>query len=279
VTISESLPELLRAARAAARAATSLLADASAAEIRAKGSPRDLVTEWDLRAEDTIRRVLWERTPGIPILGEEGGLEQGASTMSPPLRWVVDPIDGTVNFAHGLPIWASSIGLEDTRTGEPLVGVVSAPALGWWFEALRGGGASDASGVPLRVSTTARFEEAMLGTGFPYDIATSRQDNLAEWGHLYRTAGTCRRLGSASLDLCLVARGWFDGYWERKLKPWDVAAGVLVVLEAGGSVTDTRGGPFDLHGGEVVATNGAIHERLVSELRHVSQGEVAPTAE
>ena len=109
----------------------------------------------------------------------------------------------------------------------------------------------------------------MLGTGFPYDAATRPDNNLAEWDHLYRRAGQCRRMGSASLDLCMVGCGWFDGYWERHLKSWDLAAGALVVTEAGGVVTDTRGGPFDPHAGEVVATNGAIHGELVAELGRV----------
>jgi myo-inositol-1(or 4)-monophosphatase len=272
--------ELLEAARAAARAAEGLLAGARPAEIRAKSTARDLVTEWDLRSEEAIRRVLGERAPGIPILGEEGGLgaEAAAGTTAPDrsgrgagLRWIVDPIDGTVNFAHGLPIWSISIGLEETSAqGAGLVvGVVAAPALGWWFEAVRGGGARDGFGAPLRVSPTPRLEQAMLGTGFPADLATRPDNNLAEWEHFYRRAGTCRRLGCASLDLCLVARGWFDGYWERLLCAWDLAAGALIVREAGGTVTDTRGGTFDPHTGEVVASNGAIHEELIAELGRV----------
>ena len=256
--------ELLGAARAAARAASALLQTARPEDIRDKANLRDLVTEWDVRSEDLIRTVLEEHAPGIPVLGEEAG--QGAGTAEG-LRWLVDPIDGTVNFAHGLPIWSVSIAIEDH--GTLLAGVVAAPALGWWFEASRGGGARDGTGSPLRVSQTQRLDRAMLASGFPYDLATSRDNNFAEWAHLQRTAGACRRLGSASLDLCLVARGWFDGYWERKLKPWDVAAGALIVLEAGGTVTDTRGGGFDPHAGEVVATNGAIHDGLIAELGRV----------
>ncbi len=266
------LGDLLQTARAAARAAAELLAGARPGDIRSKSSVRDLVTEWDLRAEETIRRALLEREPGIPILGEEGGLGAGAAGTGGAAggggpRWLVDPIDGTVNFAHGLPVWAISIGLEDA--GELQVGVVAAPALGWWFEAVRGGGARDGRGAPLRVSSTPRLEQAMLATGFAYDLATNPDNNLAEWAHLMHRAGTVRRLGSASLDLCMVGCGWFDGYWERHLSPWDLAAGALVVREAGGTVTDTRGGTFDSHTGEVVATNGAIHGELIAELGHV----------
>jgi myo-inositol-1(or 4)-monophosphatase len=260
------LRDLLHTARAAARAAADLLANARPGDIRSKSIPGDLVTEWDLRSEETIRRVLHERERGIPILGEEAGLDAGDAGGGG-MRWLVDPIDGTVNFAHGLPIWSVSIGLEDA--GELLVGVVAAPALGWWFEAVRGGGAIDGHGAPLAVSATARLADAMLGTGFPYDVATRADNNMAEWDHLYRRAGQCRRLGSASLDLCLVGCGWFDGYWERYLHAWDVAAGALIAREAGGVVTDPRGGPFDPHAGEVVATNGAIHEELIAELGRV----------
>lgn len=258
--------ELLAAACAAARAAGELLRDARPEDVRDKGNPRDLVTEWDLRSEDVIRSVLAERTPGIAMLGEETGHGAGASG-SGSQRWLVDPIDGTVNFAHGLPIWSISIALEDA--GQIVVGVVSAPRLGWWFEASRGGGARDGTGAALRVSAIARLDRALLVTGFPYDRATRPDNNFAEWEHFQRRAGACRRLGSAAIDLCLVARGWMDGYWERHLKPWDAAAGSLIVAEAGGVVTNWTGGPFAVHQGEVVASNGAIHEELVAELGRV----------
>ena len=259
---------MIEVARAAARAAAELLAGASAADIRFKGTPRDLVTEWDLRSEECVRTIL--EPTGIPVLGEEGG-QTGGRTVDKSgegkTRWLVDPIDGTVNFSHGLPIWSIAIALE-TPAGIEL-GVVHAPVLGWWFEATAGGGARDEHGQPLRVSAIDRLDRAILSTGFPYDLATSPDNNFAEWEALQRRAGACRRLGCASIDLCLVACGKLDGYWERKLQPWDVAAGALIVREAGGTVTDTRGGPFDPHTGEAVATNGAIHEELVAELRKV----------
>jgi len=260
-------PELLDAARAAARAATELLREARPEQVRAKGNPRDLVTEWDLRSEEVIRRVLAERTPGVPVLGEEAGQAGGDDQRAGALRWIVDPIDGTVNFAHGLPIWAVSIGLE--AAGALEVGVVCAPRLGWWFEAARGRGAHDGAGQALRVSSIGQIEHALLVTGFPYDRATRVDNNFAEWAHMQRRAGACRRLGAASLDLCLVAAGSMDGYWEKHLKSWDCAAGALIVAEAGGTVTDWAGGRFDIHEGAVVATNGAIHEELVAELGRV----------
>jgi myo-inositol-1(or 4)-monophosphatase len=262
--------ELLAVARAAATAASALLRDARPMDVRPKGNPRDLVTEWDLRSEELIRRVLAERTPGVPVLGEEAGERGGAADNAGTLRWIVDPIDGTVNFAHGLPIWAISIAIEDA--GQILAGVVAAPGLGWWFEAARGGGAHDGNGRPLQVSAIAEVPHALLVTGFPYDRATRPDNNFAEWAHLQRRAGACRRLGAASIDLCLVACGWMDGYWERHLKPWDTAAGALIVEQAGGVVTNWVGGGFDLHEGAVVATNGAIHEELVAELGRVVPG-------
>jgi len=255
--------ELLDTARAAVRAASDLLATARPQAIKTKSNPRDLVTEWDVRSEELIRKTLEERTPGVPILGEEAGQTGGDHTSG---RWLVDPIDGTVNFAHGLPLWSVTVAFE--QDGEITAGVVGAPALGWWFEAEAGGGARDATG-PIGVSAIPRLDQALLTTGFPYDRATHPINNLLEWEHLQKRAGACRRLGCASLDLCTVAIGWLDGYWERRLQPWDIAAGVLIVREAGGTVTNTTGGRFDVHSGEVVATNGAIHEELVAELRRV----------
>jgi myo-inositol-1(or 4)-monophosphatase len=255
--------EYLAAARAAARAARELLRTARPEQVRHKRNPRDLVTEWDVRSEETIRAVLEEHAPGIPVLGEEGGGDHGARGR---MQWVVDPIDGTVNFAHGFPLWSVSIALEEA--GRTIAGVVVAPALDWWFEASLGGGAFDGTGAPLRVSATRELQHALLVTGFPYDRATNPENNFAAWEHLKRVAAV-RRLGAASLDLCLVAKGALDGYWERRLHAWDLAAGALIVAEAGGTVTDTRGGPFDAHSGEAVATNGAIHEGLVHELDKV----------
>ncbi|MEO8548655.1 MAG: inositol monophosphatase family protein [Kofleriaceae bacterium] len=257
-------PELLETARAAARAASAMLTDVRATDIRAKGNPRDLITEWDIRSEDVIRRTLEERAAALAILAEEGG-QSGVVPGVRKMRWLVDPIDGTVNFAHGFPIWSISIALEDEQ-GRLIVGVVAAPALGWWFDAMLGGGAHDGTGARLAVSAVRTLEQALLTTGFPYDRATNPDNNFAQWEHFQRTAGAVRRLGSASIDLCLVARGWMDGYWERRLQPWDIAAGGLIVAEAGGTVTDATGGAFDPHRGEVAATNGAIHGELIAEL-------------
>ena len=187
--MASATTELLESARVAARAASQLLAGARASDIRAKGNPRDLVTEWDLRSEEIIRTTLAERTPGIPLLAEEGG--QTGAVTGRSLRWVVDPIDGTVNFAHGFPIWSVSIALED-EDRKPIVGVVTAPALGWWFEAAKGGGAHDGEGRPLVVSTPATLEQALLTTGFPYDRATNPDNNFVQRSEERRVGKECR---------------------------------------------------------------------------------------
>ena len=264
--LANRLDHNLAAANQAAQAAANILDRAVAATVRSKTNPRDLVTEWDERSETVIRAALAISTPTIPIIGEEQGTASSID-LDRDWYWLVDPIDGTVNFAHGLPMWAISIGLMHGRVA--MAGVVAAPAMDWWFSARQGGGAHcRVRGVaaPMHVSAIGQFDQALLATGFPYDLATSADNNLAAWAHMQRTAAACRRVGSASLDLCMVAMGWFDGYWERKLKPWDVAAGAVIVSEAGGIVTNTTGGLFDPHKAEIVASNGAIHRALIDQL-------------
>jgi myo-inositol-1(or 4)-monophosphatase len=228
-----------------------------------KQGPSDLVTEFDLAVERAVLGRLRGAFPADRMVGEEGTADATGSGRA----WYVDPIDGTTNFAHGLPFFALSIGMVDERG--PALGLIDAPALGWRFTAVRGGGAflSARGGArSLTVSRTARLSESLLATGFPYDLRTSAEDNLAEFGHLQRAGQAVRRVGAASLDLAMVAAGWFDGYWEQKLKPWDLAAGVLLVTEAGGRVTGYDGGPVDLVSGRLVASNGAIHDELLAAL-------------
>lgn len=258
---SADLRDAYRTARAIADEVCQLLRGAKDAvgPLRNKSSLRDLVTEWDLRAEELIVRRLAERSPGVAVVAEEGGGQGDASASA---CWLVDPIDGTVNFAHGLPLYATALSLE--VDGEPVVGVVAAPALDWTFAAMRGEGAT-MNDQPIRVSAVDRLERAMLATGFPYDAATNHH-NFAQWEHFQIKAGACRRLGAASLDLCLVARGWLDGYWETQLHPWDISAGALLVREAGGEVTGITGEPFSSRSGHAVASNGAIHKEILSEL-------------
>jgi myo-inositol-1(or 4)-monophosphatase len=228
--------------------------------VRSKEHATDLVTEWDTRIEALIKAELAARAPGVAVLGEELGGAAGVAGE----RWLVDPVDGTVNFAHGLPIFGVSIGFE--RDGEPEAGAIFAPALGWVWAAARGQGATR-NGVPIHVSAVERVERALLVTGFPYDRKESPRNNFDAWSHMQRAAGAVRRLGAASLDMCFVATGWIDGYWELKLNAWDLSAGAIIVREAGGRVTALDGGPFASATGELVASNGRIHDELVAELR------------
>jgi myo-inositol-1(or 4)-monophosphatase len=262
------LDELLALARRVTAEASALLrtADRSSMAIASKSNANDLVTEWDRRIEDLIRGRLHEETRDIPIVGEEAGTSMSSSASRPAgstLRWLVDPVDGTVNFSHGLPFFGVTVALEEG--GDPVVGVIAAPALGWEAWARRGGGAFAEDGTRLAVSRTDSLPHAMLATGFPYDRATSR-GNFAAWDHFQCVARACRRIGAASLDLMMVARGWLDGYWESGIEAWDLSAGALLVREAGGRVTGITGEPFVSDQGHAVATNGAIHEVMLRDL-------------
>ena len=226
----------------------------------------DLVTEYDRRAEAHVVAALRAAFPDDEVVAEEGGGQTGASGR----RWLVDPLDGTTNFAHGLPFFCVSIAVEDAAG--PLAGVVEAPALGWQFYAARGQGAFLLEAARrlaprrLAVSSTDGLGQSLLATGFPYDAASSARNNFAEWTHVYPKTQGLRRVGAAALDLCFVAAGWMDGYWERAIKPWDVAAGALLVLEAGGRVTGYGGQPFASDAGEILASNGRLHDELAATL-------------
>jgi myo-inositol-1(or 4)-monophosphatase len=234
--------------------------------IGTKSQPIDLVTEVDHACEAHIVDALERERPEDAVLAEEGRGEDRSDAL---LRWVIDPLDGTTNFAHGYPRFAVSIGLE--RAGEPALGVVYDPLLDELYHAVTGGGAFR-NGRPIRVSAEASFERALLATGFSYDKALAEDDNLAEFRAALKTARELRRDGSASLDLCYVASGRLDGYWEHKLRRWDVAAGGLIVREAGGRVTDRSGGPGWRSGQAIVATNGRLHDALLALLASVRAG-------
>jgi len=223
----------------------------------------DLVTEVDRQSEELVVEALRQAFPGTQVMAEEGTRVDGRGGDA---LWLVDPLDGTTNYAHRLPFYAVSIALE--LGGEPQLGVVYAPEMGWEFTALRGRGAW-LNQRPLHVSATANLDRALLATGFPYDRRTSPDNNLAEFGAVIRRAQGIRRMGSAALDCAMVAWGALDGYWEFKLKPWDIAAGALLVREAGGLVTDTRGGLHRSTSGHILATNGLIHEELKQALAEV----------
>lgn len=220
----------------------------------------DLVTRFDEQAQRLIVEHLRRRFPEHGLLCEEN-VDTGADR---PVRWIVDPLDGTTNFAHGLPIWAISIALE--VRGEVVLGVVHDPNRDETYSAVAGR-AARLNGRRIRVSTTRRLDHSLLVTGFPYDIRRSRQNNLRQFSRFAVRARAVRRLGSAALDLCYTACGRFDGYWEMKLSPWDQAAGSLILRQAGGRITDFAGRRFDIYGQEVLATNGLIHGQMMRVLQ------------
>ncbi len=234
--------------------------------VRKKGAI-DLVTAIDVEVERMGRAVIAERFPDHEVMAEELGSERGE--VAARHQWVFDPLDGTVNFAHGLPIFCSCLSLEVDR--RPVVAAVYDPTRGELFTAQRGGGAwlNDA---PLRVSDTGSVLDAMLCTGFPYDVHANVDDLVGLFGAFVARARAVRRLGSAALDLCYLAAGRFDGFWEQRLHPWDMSAASLVVEEAGGRLSRFDGGAFDTHGDEIVASNGRIHDELLRIIASRSSG-------
>lgn len=294
-TVREGLETILDVTRGAAREACALVLSGFRGElvVEHKGAV-DLVTRFDRESEELIRLRLAAAFP-FAIIGEE----HGGTTND--VAFYVDPVDGTTNFVHGHPFWCVSIGL--VIAGEPVLGVVISPPLGveWcgWVaasgerRALRrsvenvttsvlleaapvdasrgaaGGGAHAPTIAACAVSKVAALEDSLLATGFPYDRRTDPDNNFDAFVAIKRRCQAVRRCGSAALDLCLVADGTYDGYWERKLRPWDIAAGIAIVRAAGGRVTDFDGGSGCLANGHVVATNGAIHDALANALARV----------
>lgn len=222
-----------------------------------------LVTEVDLRSEALIRRTIEKKFPAFQFRGEETGEIAGRSASAP--MWHVDPLDGTTNFVHGFPLFCVSIGLA--LGDEPLVGVIHIPTLGETFHGSKGNGAQ-LNRAPLHVSRRARLSECLLTTGFAYmreGRRLSPEIHRFEQAHL--EARAVRRPGAAAIDLAYVAAGVFDGFWERNLSSWDICAGALLVREAGGKVTNYKGGEFRLHGNEILATNGHIHRGMQKLLK------------
>ena len=223
----------------------------------------DLVTDFDTTTEHIVREALTRLTADIPVMAEEeGGSEAGERI------WYVDPIDGTTNYAHGHPFWCVSIGLM--QAGQPVAGAVVAPALqiewvGWHH------GTASRNAEPCAVSKQLLLSEALLATGFPYDRQTSPDNNFGPFVALKRIVQGIRRCGSAAIDLCLVADGTYDGYWERKLKPWDLTAGTAIVQAAGGRVSAFDGSAPEVRSGNLVATNRRIHAALLEALRCARQ--------
>ena len=228
----------------------------------------DLVTEVDLECERMCRAVIAERFPDHDVLAEEFGAGPSTGPRSR-WRWVFDPLDGTTNYAHGLPIYCASLGLEiDGRTD---VGAVYDPTRRELYTATRGGGAY-LNGQPLRVSDTSTLIDALIVTGFPYDVHQQAGDLVDLFGRFLSRARAVRRLGSAALDLCYVAAGRFEAFWEQHLKPWDVSAGALIVEEAGGRVSGMDGSPFDVAAAHLVASNGRVHEEMLTVIREFRGG-------
>ncbi len=225
-----------------------------------KGSPTNLVTEMDYRAEALIVETIHTRFPDHAILTEEAGALGGPGSH----RWIVDPLDGTTNYAHGLPIYGVSIALE--IDGRLALGVVYDPNRDECFVAERGRGAW-LNGAPLRVSTTGSLNEGLLSTGYGHNIREARDKHLAEHAALILRCHGVRGTGSAVLNLAAVAAGRLDAYWELRLGTWDAAAGMLLVEEAGGRVTDCAGGPVDLAAPSLVASNGLIHDEILRVLK------------
>ncbi len=275
------LERVLTVARAAAHEAGALVRSGFRKHpvIEHKGVV-DLVTSYDRNSEKLLRERLGPSL-GFDIVGEEqGGVYQ---TGNPTL--FIDPIDGTTNFVHGHPFWCVSVGL--VVDAKPVLGVVVAPALGLeWYGYLAQSGARRAvrrawgnavdepTGAareePCSVSPMAKFEDSLLATGFPYDRRTSPDNNFDAFVAIKQQCQAVRRCGSAAIDLCLVADGTYEGYWERKLRPWDIAGGIALVRAAGGRVSEFEGGESFIASGHVVATNGHIHEALLARLASVA---------
>jgi myo-inositol-1(or 4)-monophosphatase len=253
--------ELMRHAEGAATLAGALLASnfGQVHVVSSKSQRHDLVTEMDVKAEHAIVDYLRERTPSCAFLGEELGSVDGASGLS----WVVDPLDGTVNYAHNIPLYCVSVAavINDIV----VAGAIHAPTLGETWTAFRDGGAF-LNGNRIAVSKTASLQDAMLVTGFPYNVEENPGNCHNHFVSMLKRGLPIRRLGSAALDLAWTAAGRFDGFWEVSLKPWDVAAGSLIVQEAGGRISHYNDQEFNLANESIIATNGLIHSDLVSAL-------------
>jgi myo-inositol-1(or 4)-monophosphatase len=220
----------------------------------------NLMTEMDMRSEREIVKTLSEAFPNHGIVAEEETDIQNDSGFT----WIIDPLDGTTNYAHGYPCFSVSIALE--QEGVIVAGIVYDPMREELFSAQKGQGAF-MNGKKIYVSGIDTLMNSLLATGFPYDRKVSEKNNMNYFHDLLMASQEVRRDGSAALDLCCVASGRFDGFWELKLKPWDIAAGSLIVSEAGGLVTDLSGKQFNLHAGEILASNGIIHKQMVMKLQ------------
>ena len=229
--------------------------------IESKGESINLVTEADLQSEKAVIQTIRHAFPDHQILSEEQGLQD---IPSHPIKWIVDPLDGTVNFAHGFPMYNVSIGVE--YQGTCVIGVIYDPTRDELFLGQHGRGAT-LNGKPIHVSAAPTLAEALLVTGFAYDIHTATDNNLKEFCAFTVRAGGMRRTGTAAIDLCYIACGRLDGFWELQLKPWDTAAGKVIVEEAGGKITNYAGEPYSIYGSTILATNRLIHSEMLGVLK------------
>jgi len=252
----------IEAAREAGRFLKENVGNVRTVEVK-QGEARNLVSEIDKGAEERIISIIRRHYPGHAILAEESGPSGATSEYT----WIIDPLDGTTNFLHGVPIFNVSIGIE--RKGEIVTGVVYDPNHDVLFTAEKGGGAY-VNGNRMKVSGSTELINSLVVTGFPYDLAENPGHTVEDFVKFLMEARGVRRLGSAAIDLAYIAAGRFDGYWEVSLNPWDMAAGILLVTEAGGTVSDYAGARLDIYRKRIVASNGLIHGAMVGILNRSS---------
>ncbi|RYY46411.1 MAG: inositol monophosphatase [Sphingomonadales bacterium] len=263
MTVSPLLSAMLAAARAAGKGLLADRAQIASLTIQSKAGLADMFSEADLRAEETVKAALMGHAPTYGFLGEEGGLQAGSD---PHHVWIVDPLDGTTNFLTGSPLFAVNIALA--RDGEVIAGVTHVPVLEETFWAEQGDGAW-LNGKPIRISSRATLEESVLGVGIPFATKPDHGQFHAEMMRLTDKVTGIRRLGAGAIDMAWVACGRHDAYWEQSVSAWDMAAGAVIVREAGGLVTDTLGGPLDLMGGTVLASTPAIQAELLAAMARI----------
>jgi myo-inositol-1(or 4)-monophosphatase len=262
--VADSIPPiyLATAVQVVIRAGAMQLAGIDHLHVEKKGAI-DLVTQIDRDVERMFRALIADRFPAHEVLAEEFEA-RGDRHREAEYTWVFDPVDGTTNYAHGLPIFCCAASLE--RNGQPIVAAIYDPNRAELFTAQKGAGAW-LNGAPMRVSSAETLIDSLLCTGFPYTVQADAERLLEVFGDFLKTSRAVRRLGSAAIDLAYVAAGRFDGFWEMRLNPWDISAGALLIEEAGGICSTLSGAPFDSRLGEVVGSNGRIHEQMLDVIR------------
>jgi myo-inositol-1(or 4)-monophosphatase len=280
IDVTEILNIAKEAARQAGRLQRERFGEPGAVEHKGQ-EDRELVTEVDVACEELIVKLIRGRFPDHDVLGEEGvvGEPEGDTDGQSPHQWIIDPLDGTTNYAHGFPIYGSSVAYA--FEGEVRVAACALPMWDQLYWGVRGRGAF-VDNRPVQVSREREFHRALLTTGFPSDQQAGAPDNFGLFTRISQQVQAVRRPGAAVVDLCMVAAGGFDGFWEQRLKPWDTAAGALIVEEAGGRVTTLEGLPWDPEQTSIVASNETIHDELLAALaaardaETVSVGDTAP---